>query len=83
MIRRYTVNYELNRLYVLEDEQYWGTQKDLSPFLLVKYLKECWHSEVYLAFLLVATFDRNYKRTFCSITLQGRGTAVLYQVLNN
>lgn len=46
-------------VYTRSKEQYWGTHKDLLPFLLVKYLKERWRSEVYLAFLLVATFNRN------------------------
>lgn len=32
IIRRYTVNYELNRLHMLKGEQYWGTHKDLLPF---------------------------------------------------
>lgn len=33
MIRRYTVNYELNRLLTLKDEQYWGTKRVITIFV--------------------------------------------------
>lgn len=55
-------------MHMLKNEQYWGTQRFITSFVTE-------------AFQIVDIFSILF--TFCCVILQGRGSAVLYQVLNN